>query len=130
MWYLAQHESSLLRFRRGSEQSNALPIDTVVQTGFPTEIRCSRVVQFDSELATLLSLLPDLRLRLDRMKADLLLKLLTRQPQIAANMLVLRRELPGANVGSMVSRYPAILTDMSGSVIEANLQRVRYATAM
>ena len=84
-------------------------------------------MQVDSELQNLIAILPDLTVRLDRMKADLLMKLLTNQNRIADNLLALRRVLPGLNAASLVLRYPALLIDMDAHDIEARAAALRCA---
>lgn len=86
-------------------------------------------MQVDDELQKLVAILPDLTVRLDRMKADLLMTLLTRQDRIANNLLTLRRILPGLNAASLVLRYPALLTDMTAPDIEARTADLRCAPA-
>jgi hypothetical protein len=82
-------------------------------------------VQVDQQLKKLVAVLPDLTVRLDRIKADLLMKLLTRQERVAANLLALRRALPEVNAASIVLRYPALLTDMTDDIIVEQIKHLR-----
>lgn len=86
-------------------------------------------LQVDDELQALMALLPGLELRFDRMKADLLLRLLTHKDRIASNMIALRRELPDANVAHIVSRYPALVTDFSEEELVHRIIAIRCAPA-
>lgn len=74
-----------------------------------------------------MALLPGLELRFDRMKADLLLRLLTHRNTIAASMIALRRELPDADIAAMVARYPALVMDFSESELVGSIAAVRCA---
>eukprot|EP00892_Ulva_mutabilis_P009767 jgi/Ulvmu1/7162/UM034_0070.1 len=81
----------------------------------------------DSELQALVALLPGLELRFDRMKADLLLRLLTHRNTVAANMIALRRELPDANIDHIVSRYPALVTNYTEQELVDRIKATREA---
>jgi hypothetical protein len=81
--------------------------------------------QVEEELGELLDILPDLTVRLDRIKASLLLKLLQSKDRVAGNLVALRKCLPGLNASNVMLRYPALLTDVDGAEIEAQVQVLR-----
>jgi hypothetical protein len=85
------------------------------------------LVQVDTELQQLISILPDLTVRLDRIKAGLLVQLLTNQARVAHNLLALRRCLPEANAADLVLRYPGILTEMTADDITSQVDVLRCA---
>lgn len=79
----------------------------------------------DEEIQALMALLPGLEMRFDRMKADLLLRLLSRRDAVADNMLALRRELPDADIAAMVARYPALVADFTPQQLVDRIAAVR-----
>lgn len=85
------------------------------------------LVQVDTELQQLIAVLPDLTVRLDRIKAGLLVKLLTSQGRVAHNLLALRRCLPEANAADLVLRYPGLLTEMTADDIASQVDALRCA---
>ncbi|KAK9842918.1 hypothetical protein WJX74_004400 [Apatococcus lobatus] len=58
-------------------------------------------------------LLPDLVQRLPRLKADLLLKLLSNTEVTGSKLLALKSSLPRADIQNLASRFPMLLTDYS-----------------
>lgn len=102
---------------------------------YPSAIRqvnrhaCHRV-QVEQEIQALMALLPGLEMRFDRMKADLLLRLLSRRDEVAHNMLALRRELPDADIAAMVARYPALVADFTPEQLVDRIAAVRCAAAL
>lgn len=82
-------------------------------------------MQVDKELQQLVAVLPDVTVRLERIKATLLVSLLTKQDTIAENLVALRRCLPGVDAGALVLRFPEMLTQMSAAEIEAQVDLLR-----
>jgi hypothetical protein len=84
-------------------------------------------VQVDEELQKLVALLPGLELRFERMKADLLMKLLTQPHSVADRLVALRAALPSANVAAIATTLPSLLTSRTPEELTASVQSIRYA---
>jgi hypothetical protein len=86
-----------------------------------------KAAQVEQELGELLDVLPDLTVRLERIKATLLMRLLQHKDKVAENLVALRKALPGVDAGDLVMRYPALLTDMDNASIAAQVQALQCA---
>lgn len=84
-------------------------------------------LQVDQELQTLMALLPGLELRFERMKADLLIRLLTQQQEVAAALMALRAALPAANIAAIVTQMPSLLADRSIEELQKSIGSIRCA---
>lgn len=84
-------------------------------------------MQVNDEMNQLVDVLPDLTVRLDRIKAALLVKLLTNKERVAQNLVALRKELPGVDAASMVMRFPALLTELKADAITQQVSELRFA---
>ena len=79
----------------------------------------------DEELGKLMALLPGLEFRFERMKADLVIKLLTQPQGIAARLVALRAALPAADIAAITTTLPSLLTDQTPEELTASVQGVR-----
>lgn len=85
--------------------------------------------QVDEELGKLMALLPGLELRFERMKADLVMQLLTQPQNVAACLVALRAALPDANVAVIATTLPSLLTSKTPEELTASVQSIRYSSA-
>jgi hypothetical protein len=83
-------------------------------------------VQVDEELGKLMALLPGLELRFERMKADLVIKLLTQPQSVAASLVALRAALPTADVAVIATTLPSLLTSRSPEELTASVRSIRF----
>jgi hypothetical protein len=74
-----------------------------------------------------MALLPGLELRFERMKADLLVRLLTQQQEVAAVLVALRSELPAANIAHIVTCLPTLLADRDFEDLRTRIRSIRCA---
>lgn len=86
-------------------------------------------VQVDEELGKLMALLPGLEFRFERMKADLVIKLLTQPQGVAARLVALRAALPAADIAAIATTVPSLLTDQTPEELSACVQDIRCAPA-
>lgn len=88
------------------------------------KLQCSDQ-QLNDKLQELARLLPDLASKLERLRADVLLALLSNLPRLARELLQLRDLMPQTNVSELVSKHPKLLIDMDAAAIAAKLQLLR-----
>ncbi|GMH45048.1 hypothetical protein BSKO_13005 [Bryopsis sp. KO-2023] len=81
--------------------------------------------ELTDRVAELGVLLPDMVTKLARMKADLLVKLLASPSSVSEKMIVLREELPDADVSTLVSRFPYLIAEFSSEEIRDRLGEMR-----
>lgn len=87
-----------------------------------------RNVQVEDELNGLMALLPGLQFRFERMKADLVIKLVTQRQRVAECLVALRAALPSANIASIATTLPSLLTTQTPEELAASVQSIRYRT--
>ena len=86
-------------------------------------------LQVDEELGKLMALLPGLEFRFERMKADLVIKLLTQPQGVAARLVALRAALPAADIAAIATTVPSLLTDQTPEELVACVQDIRCTPA-
>jgi hypothetical protein len=83
--------------------------------------------EVEARLEALAALLPDLAVRLEVTRADILAELLADLPALAARLLALRELLPRSDVSALAARLPALLTkaEFAPPAIAARLALIR-----
>jgi hypothetical protein len=72
-------------------------------------------VQVEIKLAELGNLLPDIAVKMDKARADVLYELLVDTTATAERLLALRELLPGCNVSALMAGHPCLLLSMTVS---------------
>lgn len=81
----------------------------------------------EGRLRELAVLLPDLVGKLDRMRADIVLALVTDTDAVAQKLVALREVLPSSNLSAMFSRHPALLLELQPQTVRQQVEEMRSA---
>jgi hypothetical protein len=81
----------------------------------------------DERLLELSILLPDLVVKLDRLKADLVLQLVMDTHAVAAKLVEFRQALPAVDLSAVLAQYPRLLLDLDAAALRAQLGTLRCA---
>lgn len=103
-----------------SAQRQLLKIVAAEELGISSDELTARIQQLGT-------LIPDLTTKLDVMKADLLVKLLSDPDELSQKLVVLREALPHANISDLVTRFPYLVADNTLAAIQMKIEKMAEA---